>query len=75
MHLVAHADAMHRDDRGRLQYHYTILDFGAHYVSGEAIAGGDVSAVAWVHPDRFGEYDVWPDARRIIALAFCQLRL
>jgi 8-oxo-dGTP diphosphatase len=42
-HLVAHADSMHRDASGRLQYHYTILDFGSHYVAGDAIAGDDVS--------------------------------
>jgi ADP-ribose pyrophosphatase YjhB (NUDIX family) len=75
MHLVAHADSMHHDDAGRLQYHYTILDFGARYIGGEAVAGDDVSAVAWVHPDLFGAYDVWPEARRIIASAFSQLRL
>jgi 8-oxo-dGTP diphosphatase len=72
-HLVAHADSMHRDDAGRLQYHYTILDFGAHHIGGDPIAGDDVSDVAWVHPDRFDDYDVWPEARRIIALAFSQL--
>ncbi len=75
MQLVAHADSIHHDATGRLQFHYTILDFGAHYVGGEAIAGDDVSAVAWVHPDRFGAYDLWPEARRIIALAFSQLRI
>lgn len=72
-HLVAHADSLHRDDAGRLQYHYTILDFGAHYVGGNAVAGDDVDDVAWVHPDRFDEYDVWPGARSVIAQAFSQL--
>jgi ADP-ribose pyrophosphatase YjhB (NUDIX family) len=75
MRLVAHADSIHHDAAGRLQFHYTILDFGAHYLAGEAIAGDDVSDVAWVHPDRFDEYDLWPEARRIIALAFSQLRI
>jgi 8-oxo-dGTP diphosphatase len=75
VHLVAHVDSIHHDDAGRLQYHYTILDFGAHYTEGDAVAGDDVSAVAWVHPDRFDEYNVWPEARRIIALAFSQLRI
>jgi len=34
LQLIAHVDSMHRDPSGQLQYHYTILDFGAHYVSG-----------------------------------------
>lgn len=67
LQLIAHVDSMHRDPSGQLQYHYTILDFGAHYVSGEAVAGDDVSDIAWVHPDRFDAYGVWPEARRIIA--------
>jgi 8-oxo-dGTP diphosphatase len=64
LHLVAH-----------VQYHYTILDFAAHYEGGELAAADDVSDAAWVHPRRFEGYALWPEARRIIALAFSQLRI
>lgn len=75
VHMVAHVDSIHHDAAGRVQYHYTILDFAAHYVAGEPVAGDDVSEVAWVHPDHFDHYDLWLEARRIIALAFSQLRI
>jgi len=67
--LIAHVDSIHHDAGGKVQYHYTILDFAARYTVGEARPGGDVTAVAWVHPNDFGAYDLWPEARRVIALA------
>jgi ADP-ribose pyrophosphatase YjhB (NUDIX family) len=75
VHMVAHVDSIHRDESGRVQYHYTILDFAAHYEGGELAPADDVSEAAWVHPSRFDEYALWPEARRIIALAFSQLRI
>ncbi len=67
--LIAHVDSIHRDEAGRIQYHYTILDFAAHYEGGEARAGDDVTELAWVHPIDFDSYDLWPEARRVIGLA------
>ncbi len=74
LQLVAYVDSIHRDAEGRVQYHYTILDFAAHDAGGALAAGDDVSEVAWVNPTRFDDYDLWPEARQIIALGFSQLR-
>jgi len=67
--LLAHVDSIHRDEAGRVQYHYTILDFCGDYAGGEARAGGDVTDVAWVHPKDFDAYNLWSEARRVIGLA------
>jgi ADP-ribose pyrophosphatase YjhB (NUDIX family) len=67
--LIAHVDSIHHDEGGRVQYHYTILDFCAEYTGGEALAGGDVMQVAWVHPWDFDSYNLWSEARRVISLA------
>jgi ADP-ribose pyrophosphatase YjhB (NUDIX family) len=67
--LIAHVDSIHRDEAGLVQFHYTILDFAADYIGGEAVAGDDVTAIAWVHPKKFDAYDLWPEARRVISLA------
>jgi len=67
--LIAHVDSIHHDAGGRVQYHYTILDFAGDYTAGQARAGGDVTEVAWVHPDEFDAYQLWPEARRVIGLA------
>jgi len=67
--LIAHVDSIHRDAAGRVQYHYTILDFCGDYTRGEARAGGDVSDVAWVCAKDFDSYNLWAEARRVIGLA------
>jgi 8-oxo-dGTP diphosphatase len=41
-------DSIFADDGGRTQYHYVLIDFLCHPVSGQAVAGSDVSAVKWV---------------------------
>ncbi len=69
LRLIAHVDSIHRDAEGRIQYHYTILDFAGIYTGGEAVAGDDVVDVAWVRRDDFDRYDLWEEARRVIGLA------
>ena len=41
-------DSIFTDDDGRTQYHYVLIDFLCRPLSGEAIAGSDVSEVIWV---------------------------
>lgn len=67
--LVANVDSIHRDHEGRVQFHYTILDFAAHWAGGEPIAASDVSAAAWAALDRLDEFELWSEARRVIVLA------
>ncbi len=69
LRLAAHVDSIHRDTQGRVQFHYTILDFTARYDGGTARAGGDVTAVAWAAFNRFDDFDLWDEARRVIALS------
>jgi ADP-ribose pyrophosphatase YjhB (NUDIX family) len=69
LRLVAHVDSIHRDGAGRVQFHYTILDFCAAYAGGTARAGGDVTDVAWAGFDSLEKYDLWVEARRVLALA------
>jgi 8-oxo-dGTP diphosphatase len=73
--LIAHVDSIHKDDADFIQWHYTILDFAARYTGGTAVAGDDVTAVAWVHPRDFATYDLWHEAQRVIGQAFARLRL
>jgi ADP-ribose pyrophosphatase YjhB (NUDIX family) len=73
--LIAHVDSIHRDEHGFVQWHYTILDFAARYTGGEARPGDDVIDLAWVTPSQFAAYDLWPEAQRVIGLAFARLKL
>ncbi|MFM7777187.1 MAG: NUDIX hydrolase, partial [Alphaproteobacteria bacterium] len=62
-------DAINQDDDGRALYHYTIIDFAAHWLEGEARAGDDVSEVAWALPHELADYDLTEAAHEAIAAA------
>lgn len=65
--LATVVDAISRDEAGHALYHYTIIDFAAEWLSGEARAGDDVSAVAWALPSELPGYDLTPQAQAAIA--------
>jgi 8-oxo-dGTP diphosphatase len=44
-------DSIFRDEQGRTQYHYVLIDYRCHATSEEAKAGSDVSEVRWVRAD------------------------
>ena len=41
-------EVLQRDDAGRLQYHYVIIDFAAEYVGGDVHAASDMLDAQWV---------------------------
>lgn len=69
LHLAANVDNIRRDAAGRVQYHYTIIDFACRWESGQPVAGSDVTEAVWVKLDRLDEYGLWQEAHRVIAIA------
>jgi 8-oxo-dGTP diphosphatase len=69
LHLVAAVDNIRRDAEGRVQFHYTIIDYAAAWLEGEPIAASDVNEVMWAPLDCLEEYGLWTEAHRIIGLA------
>jgi len=69
LHLLTHVDSIHRDAAGRVQYHYTILDFAAEWVSGEPVAGSDVTEAGFFGFDALAPLKLWSEAHRVIGLA------
>jgi ADP-ribose pyrophosphatase len=41
-------EAVKRDDKGRVQFHYVIIDLIAEYLSGEPIPASDATEAAWL---------------------------
>ncbi len=74
MTLAANVDSIHRDPEGRVQFHYTILDFAAEWLGGEPVAGGDVSEAVFAPLDRLADYGLWDEAHRVIGIALRLLR-
>ncbi len=68
--LIEVFDRVFRDDSGRPQYHFVILDYLCDAVSGEARAGSDVTHVAWVSENDLERYSLTPTATRVIRRAF-----
>jgi 8-oxo-dGTP diphosphatase len=64
--LVEVIDSIQRDADGRVRYHYTIVDYVARWVGGEAVAGDDAAAVAWVDPADLHRLDLWDETIRVI---------
>ena len=69
MVLAANVDSIHRDDAGRVQFHYTILDFAAPWVGGDPAPGGDVSDALFAELGDLERYGLWSEAHRVIAIA------
>ena len=67
--LVDVVDGITRDAGGRARYHYTLVDFAARWIAGEARAGSDAAAVRWVGPDALAAIPMWDETRRIVAAA------
>ena len=73
--LAANVDTIRRDADGRVQFHYTIIDFAAAWLDGEPVAGTDVSEAIWAGLDELEAYGLWSEAHRVIGIARRQLGL
>lgn len=62
-------DSVRHDRDGRIEYHYTLIEFGAEWVAGEAIPADDVDRAVWVPLSEIGQYNLWSETARYIALA------
>ena len=50
-------------------HHFTLIDYKCDWVSGEALASDDASAVAWAKQGDLGKFNLWGETLRIIALS------
>ncbi len=64
--IVETFDRVHRDPDGRIRYHFVIVDFVCEAPAGEAVAGSDAEAVAWVTADQLDDYGVNAHAAAVI---------
>ena len=64
--MIETFDRVHRDGEGRIRYHFVIVDFVCWSNEGEAVAGSDAEAVAWVTADEIDGYGVNAHAKAVI---------
>lgn len=65
-------DSLRHDDGGRVEYHYSLVEFAAQWVSGEPRPADDVDRAEWAPIDDLDRYALWSETRRIIALALAR---
>jgi len=65
-------DRVHHDADGRVRYHFVIADFLCHAPEGDAVAGTDAEAVAWVTADELQAYGVNEHAAAVIRKALAE---
>jgi len=70
--LVDVVDSLTRDGDGKVQYHYTLVDFRADWRSGEPRHGGDAADTRWFAPAELAEIELWRETRRVIEKARSQ---
>ncbi len=64
--VIDAVDLLQRDDAGRLQYHYILVDFVAAYASGDVRAASDVLDARWVAPRDLDTYALPAITREVI---------
>lgn len=67
--IVTAVDSIWRDGEGGIEFHYTIVEVMAEYVSGEATAGDDAAEVCWVKPEALPDYIRWSATHAVIEQA------
>ena len=63
-------DAIDRDPRGGIRFHYVIVDLLAEYIRGEPRAGDDAAAARWVPSDELPTLKVSSKTRQLLAAQF-----
>lgn len=64
--LIDVIDTVREDGEGRIQFHYTLVDFAAIWTSGEPLADDDVSDAQWVHLSDLENKGLWSETIRVI---------
>ena len=64
--LIDVIDTVREDEEGRIQFHYTLVDFAAIWTSGEPVADDDVSDAQWVLLSDLEDKGLWSETIRVI---------
>ena len=67
--IVDAIDIVARDETGRVQYHYAVVDFAARYVRGKVRAASDVMEARWVPLDELDALALPEQTRAVIGKA------
>jgi ADP-ribose pyrophosphatase YjhB (NUDIX family) len=64
--LVDVIDGIFPDESGAIRNHYTMVDFAATWVSGDAAPNDDVTEAVWVNLNDISDLGLWSETERVI---------
>jgi ADP-ribose pyrophosphatase len=64
--LLYIGDLVHRDDDGRIRFHYVVVDFAADYLSGDVRGSDDALDARWVSPEEFAALAATKTTRELL---------
>jgi ADP-ribose pyrophosphatase YjhB (NUDIX family) len=67
--LITVLDMIRYDAEQAVQFHYTIVEVAARYVSGAVMAADDVLDARFVAADTVGGLAVWGEVKRVVGLS------
>lgn len=70
--VVEVIDLIERDEDGRVQYHYVLIDVNATWTGGDPAAGDDAIDTAWATLDELGTFKLWSETERVIRRGYDQ---
>jgi 8-oxo-dGTP diphosphatase len=70
--IVTAIDAITRDAKDKIEYHYTIIEMAAEYVSGEPHADDDALEARFVDSEEVAHLCAWPEVARVVRLSMLQ---
>ncbi len=73
--VVDVVDAIVRDDKGAILYHYVLIDFLATSVRGELTVGSDIEDARWASEEELSEFDLTSAALPLIHKALRESKL
>ena len=64
--LIDIIDVILPEDDARIRTHYTLIDYHAHWLSGDPKAADDARDARWVRLDALADYRLWSETLRVI---------
>lgn len=74
LRVAAVFERIQRDEAGRVEYHFVVVDYLCRATGGTLVAGDDASRVAWVRREELDGYELADGTRSVIEKVFGELR-
>jgi ADP-ribose pyrophosphatase YjhB (NUDIX family) len=72
--LVTSFESIHRDAEGKIEYHYVVLEYWAHYQGGTPVAQDDAAAVTWADATALDIYKLTDQQLQVLQKTYAAWR-